>query len=74
MAEDIISYVYSEKNVGENRIIIPGNLYLWATLNSTDDGVSPMDSAFKRRWSSEHISNDPERLIRYLIGQFRRPL
>ena len=58
MAEDIISYVYSEKNVGENRIIIPGNLYLWATLNSTDDGVSPMDSAFKRRWSFEHISID----------------
>ena len=58
MAEDILSYVYSEKNVGENRIIIPGNLYLWATLNSTDDGVSPMDSAFKRRWSFEHISID----------------
>lgn len=36
-------------------IIIPKNLYLWATMNSADQGVMPLDSAFKRRWSFEHI-------------------
>lgn len=36
-------------------LYIPGNLYIWATMNSADQGVYPLDTAFKRRWSFEHI-------------------
>ncbi len=55
MTKDITTYVYDGKR---ESITIPRNMYIWATLNSTDDGVSPMDSAFKRRWSFEHIPID----------------
>ncbi|RZL42148.1 MAG: restriction endonuclease [Pedobacter sp.] len=46
------------KSIGieDTEIKIPRNLYLWATMNNADQGVLPLDSAFKRRWAFEHIS------------------
>ena len=39
-------------------IRIPNNMFIWATMNSADQGVYPMDTAFKRRWSFKYISID----------------
>ncbi|MFC5773226.1 AAA family ATPase [Ectobacillus antri] len=55
--KEILDYLNSnrqEDKIAEVRI--PGNLNLFATMNSADQGVFVMDSAFKRRWEFEYIS------------------
>lgn len=42
-------------------IVIPSNMYIWATMNSADQGVFPLDTAFKRRWTFKYFGiNDNE--------------
>lgn len=43
------------------RLVIPHNMYIWATMNSADQGVYPMDTAFKRRWHFAYCDIDEAR-------------
>ncbi len=56
-SEDIIKYLRSE-GINKTELSIPENMYIWATMNSADQGVFPMDTAFKRRWNFEYIGID----------------
>ncbi|WP_394899552.1 AAA family ATPase [Clostridium paraputrificum] len=62
MPTEMKKYVNRELGIDSNNYIdelyIPNNMYIWATMNSADQGVYPMDSAFKRRWSFEYIGID----------------
>lgn len=40
---------------GEGRLRFPANLHLWATMNSGDQGVFPIDTAFRRRWAYRYL-------------------
>ncbi len=66
-SEDIRRYLAKELGgVPDNykKIRIPNNMFIWATMNSADQGVFPMDTAFKRRWNFEYLGiNESEEEI-----------
>jgi 5-methylcytosine-specific restriction endonuclease McrBC GTP-binding regulatory subunit McrB len=57
LADEAMAFLRS-RGIDQLQIGIPNNLYLWATMNSADQGVMPLDSAFKRRWSFEYMPLD----------------
>jgi len=54
--DNIALKVFGDKN---KKIFLPGNLYLIGTVNTSDQNVFVMDTAFKRRFEFEYISPAP---------------
>jgi len=60
-SEDIKKYLARELHCNRSvcsEIKLPNNMFIWATMNSADQGVFPMDTAFKRRWDFEYLGVD----------------
>ena len=86
-SEDMRKYLakayYGEDYVKDNAdqlktfeyLKIPKNMYIWATMNSMDQGVTALDTAFKRRWEFKYIGvNDPDTLQALEDGDYKIPM
>lgn len=52
----ILDY-FEENGINMNKIYVPSNMWIISTMNTSDQNVFTLDTAFKRRWKMEYIKN-----------------
>ncbi|WP_237189121.1 AAA family ATPase [Rothia nasimurium] len=54
---ELSNYVFGNSDI---KIFIPKNLYIYATMNTSDQNVFTLDTAFQRRWTMKMVLNEIE--------------
>ena len=67
--KDFLDVELNGQTEWQGQLFIPSNLHLCASMNSADQGVEPLDSAFKRRWQYHFLPIDFDQIP---AGDLRR--